>query len=239
MTILKRQQEDQGKAKRTRRRLQRLGLVFLLCVSLYAMFWLLTVARFVGLSSVLLPGLAVSSSSIHAVGAEQQPQEVVVETTGDVQHEPEKPLVENNQQQQVDESSILNTTTTETPPDLACGLWMAPSTIPGAGLGVYAGRNFKADEPMQQSGDAVIVITDLRYHTQDNEFNFLWDEYTWGGDPIFVGHEGYSDVEAASPGFGAAVNSFMPLVNVDEWYPRHDFCDLHRKSNPGAGAFTP
>jgi hypothetical protein len=44
----------------------------------------------------------------------------------------------------------------------------------------------------------------------------------------------------ASPGFGAAANSFMDFVNVDEGLPVHSVAQgLHRSRDPGAGAFTP
>jgi len=51
--------------------------------------------------------------------------------------------------------------------------------------------------------------------------------------------EGHSDVNVASPGFGAAANCFLPLHNVEEWNPQYDDLGLHRSKDPGAGAFTP
>ena len=64
-----------------------------------------------------------------------------------------------------------------------CGIWLAPSSIPGAGLGMYAGRSFEEGELLQQSGDVVINQIDINqhnYHLGDKYFN-LFDEYTWSG----------------------------------------------------------
>jgi hypothetical protein len=70
------------------------------------------------------------------------------------------------------------------PPDLQCGIWLAPSTIPGAGLGMYAGRDFAAHEVLQTThtgdptGEVVVPIYDIVEHNRE-KFSFLWDEYTW------------------------------------------------------------
>jgi hypothetical protein len=71
------------------------------------------------------------------------------------------------------------------PPDVECGIWLAPSTIPGAGLGMYAGRNFHHGDALQLDytgvpvGDPVIPIVDIEAHNGDKKFRMLWDEYTW------------------------------------------------------------
>lgn len=63
-----------------------------------------------------------------------------------------------------------------------CGIWLAPSTLPGAGLGMFAGRAFQKGEFMQQTGDVVIPIVDINMHQRGRgKFPFLWDEYTWNG----------------------------------------------------------
>jgi hypothetical protein len=68
-----------------------------------------------------------------------------------------------------------------------CGIWLAPSTIPGAGLGMYAGRDFEEGESLQQNhlgeavGDPVIPIVDHGSHNIriGGSKGMLWDEYTW------------------------------------------------------------
>jgi len=122
--------------------------------------------------------------------------------------------------------------------DLSCGIWFAKSTIPGAGLGIFAGIAFEEDEEVLPIGDVVVPIVDKEIH-QPDDHNFLWDEYTWDGRGMFMDFEGYhSKLSAASPGFGAAVNCYMDLVNIKESVPLNSNTGLHRSKDPGAGAFS-
>jgi hypothetical protein len=58
-------------------------------------------------------------------------------------------------------------------PPLECHIWLGPSTIEGAGLGMFAGRDFHADEVLAE--DIVIPIYDIMMYNNDEEFSFLWD----------------------------------------------------------------
>ena len=100
-----------------------------------------------------------------------------------------------------------------------CGVYLAPSTIPGAGLGMFAGnRNYNKGDDVT-FGDVVIPIIEREWNTDDLPENitktFLWDEYTWSGD-VFPGMEeendDVADISAASPGMGAAINCFIGKV---------------------------
>jgi hypothetical protein len=70
------------------------------------------------------------------------------------------------------------------PPELECGLWLAPSTIPGAGLGMYAGRDFNASESMHRNhnhepvGDLCVPLVDLDDH-YGSTLDLLLGEYVW------------------------------------------------------------
>lgn len=121
-----------------------------------------------------------------------------------------------------------------------CGIWLAPSSVPGAGLGMFAGRDFEKGEQMQQSGDVVIPIVDILMHQRGRKkFTFLWDEYTWSGKSLGIGHEIMKECNAASPGFGAAANCMLDLVNVEEGDPNNMMpSGLHRSKDPGVGAFS-
>jgi len=101
---------------------------------------------------------------------------------------------------------------------------------------MYAGRSFAEGEEMIASGDIVIPIVDMEMHQGDFWF-FLWDSYTWN----VAGRENdcLSEVSFASPGFGAAANSFLDLHNVEELKVDHSLVGMHRSKDPGAGAFTP
>jgi hypothetical protein len=125
-----------------------------------------------------------------------------------------------------------------------CRVWLAMSTLPGAGIGTFAGTAFKKGEEMMRAGDHIIPIVDLfMYHggrALDNHF-FLWDEYTWNGKSLQCDMLGITEVHVASPGFGAAANSFMDFINVDEGNPSLSVLvpqNIHRSKDPGAGAFT-
>lgn len=145
-----------------------------------------------------------------------------------------------------------------------CGVYLAPSTLPGTGLGMYAGpKGFKKDEMITKTlGDHVIALTDQKMahsdtglYDRDSEIDmtkyFLWDQYTWNANAfgINVQHLTMHDITVASPGFGAAANSFMDFVNVEEGgidfglLPPGDSSEVnyhvHRSKDPGVGAFTP
>jgi hypothetical protein len=123
-----------------------------------------------------------------------------------------------------------------------CAVWVAMSTLPGAGIGIFAGKSFHSGEQMMRSGDHAIPIVDLlMYHGErgDDPHFFLWDEYTWDAESLGCQTLGITNVHVASSGFGAVPNGFMDFVNVDEDYPIHSVPqNIHRSKDPGAGAFT-
>lgn len=126
--------------------------------------------------------------------------------------------------------------------EITCGVWFAKSTIPGAGLGMFAGKDFAEHEDLLPAGDVVIPLVDMNFHlAQTTDDTFLWDEYTWDADKLLMGLEGFSsEIDAASPGFGAAINCLMDLVNVKEKNPiTSNEGGLHRSTDPGIGGFSP
>lgn len=129
-----------------------------------------------------------------------------------------------------------NTTATTTSEGLECFIWLAPSTLEGAGLGMFAGKDFEKHEFL--ADDLVVPIVDIVLQNSRMPFTFLFDEYTWNADSVLMDHECFSDCNGASPGFGATANSFLPLVNVEEGWPSQDSAGLHRSKDPGVGAFT-
>lgn len=120
-----------------------------------------------------------------------------------------------------------------------CGIWFARSSIPNSGLGMFAGRNFDEGEELMATGDVVIPLVDVEMYHKDLKSFFIWDSYTWNADSLGVSLDGVYEVNAASPGFGSAANSFRDLHNVEEWGVEHSLGGLHRSKDPGAGAFTP
>lgn len=46
-------------------------------------------------------------------------------------------------------------------PTPECGIWLAQSTIPESGLGLFAGKSFDNEEDLLETGDIVIPIVDF------------------------------------------------------------------------------
>jgi hypothetical protein len=78
-----------------------------------------------------------------------------------------------------------NQTSLMYPADFQCGLWLAPSSIHGAGLGMYAGRDFYPSDALERDhngnpvGDIVIPIVDLQAHSGNFNLSTMLDHYTW------------------------------------------------------------
>ena len=122
----------------------------------------------------------------------------------------------------------------------SCGVYLAPSTIPGAGLGMFAGKDYREGETVME-GDLVIPLIEMKWHNPESDW-FLWNDYDWNSDEFFGMTEETEDenmVKGASPGVGAAINCILPLVNLQSSQTRLDSAGLHRAKDPGAGAITP
>ena len=139
-------------------------------------------------------------------------------------------------------------TTKDTTIKPKCGVYLAPSSIPGAGFGMYAGDKEYDVGDLITLGDILVPMYEREWnvenfdHLQDEKF--LWDEYYWSGSvwQMFMGEE-MEDVESlhvASPGVGSAANSYLSLVNAGakDKAVLQDRCGLSSNS-PGSGAFSP
>jgi hypothetical protein len=149
-----------------------------------------------------------------------------------------------------------------------CGMYLAPSTIPGAGMGVFAGhKNIpKGNYLLTDDGDLVVPAYEMTKHIGHTKYSFLWEEYTWRAASFRGMNEEVDDVKkvkACSTGIGAAINCILPLVNVVDDYDARQVSlsgisvgvDSDGNNNntnattipfispslssPGAGAFTP
>ena len=124
---------------------------------------------------------------------------------------------------------------------IECSLWLAPSSIEGAGLGVYAGRGYRKGEVIDHSGDVVIPIIDLHLHNRFTNYSTVFDRYTWSGVGLGISHGGYEKVSGFSPGVASTSNALMSgFHNIHVGKPQRDFHKtLHRSTEPGVGAYTP
>lgn len=104
-----------------------------------------------------------------------------------------------------------------------CGMYLAPSTIPGAGMGVFAGHKDipKGNYLLNDDGDLVVPAYEMTKHIGHAKYSFLWEEYTWRAASFHGMNEEVDDVKkvkACSTGIGAAINCILPLVNVVDDY---------------------
>jgi len=58
-----------------------------------------------------------------------------------------------------------------------CGVYLAISSLPGVGIGMFAGRDFTERERLMKVGDQMIPIV-------DRSVPCLWDSYVWVGSLI-------------------------------------------------------
>mmetsp|Transcript_24210 Transcript_24210/g.57476 ORF Transcript_24210/g.57476 Transcript_24210/m.57476 type:complete len:665 (+) Transcript_24210:54-2048(+) len=128
-----------------------------------------------------------------------------------------------------------------------CLLYLAESTIPGAGLGMFAGKDFNEGELVGRVGDPAFPTVDQDWHNSPegasvtrHNWDYHWPlvNYDWNPPDIGMDEEG-EDVSATVTGFGAAPNCHFRLLNVDEHGAVYDGAGLDRYTSPGAGAFTP
>jgi len=98
--------------------------------------------------------------------------------TDDRDNDDEEAETENDDEEDND-APLLKWLTERAVPDVkTCGIYLAPSTIPGAGLGMFAGRTYKRSEIVTE-GDIVIPLSEIDWHNGFNLPQFLWEEYTW------------------------------------------------------------
>lgn len=71
------------------------------------------------------------------------------------------------------------------PPE-ECGLYLAPSSIPGAGLGMYSGSKAYEKQELISDGDLMITQWDMDLNNGDDEYYNLWNEYTWSGSKFTI-----------------------------------------------------
>lgn len=136
-----------------------------------------------------------------------------------------------------------------------CGLYLAPSTIPGAGLGLFAGDE-KNPGDIVGPGDVAIPIVDIKYHASrrilangkkgPRVFNMFAD-YQWAGKVMGMQQESDDDINGVTahvPGLDAVINCHLGLLNVGKAVPIFNDGTTSKRgaaryTSPGSGAMTP
>lgn len=109
-----------------------------------------------------------------------------------------------------------------------CGYYIAPSSIPGAGLGLYAAS-------AHPKGDT-IGFPDINIPLVNKKRSVL-ENYEWDASSMASTFEGHV-VSNIAPGFGMLANGHYELDNVALGLPQWDDAGLHRSASPSAGSFT-
>jgi hypothetical protein len=141
--------------------------------------------------------------------------------------------------------SVLVSQDTEINDNTSCGLYLAPSSIPNAGMGVFTTRPLQRGDLITPVGDVAIPIIGKFWHYGGKrKSDMFWPvkDYTWNPQKKGMQSEGGLEelkVEAYCPGLDALPNCHLALVNMDKTFPQHDYGGLHRSRDPGAGAFSP
>ena len=125
---------------------------------------------------------------------------------------------------------------------LECEMYLAESTIPNAGLGIFTAKERRVGDAVG-TGDVCFPLLELEIHNLDqpNETFFNpFADYVWEGSIMGMGLEVLtSQVSALWPGMDCAINCNTPLTNVKRAFPTYSTLDLDRSKHPTAGAMTP
>jgi len=120
-----------------------------------------------------------------------------------------------------------------------CRLYLAQSTIPGAGLGIYTGIDVGVGEQIAES-DIVVPLADHEWHQMgagELDYNFMWSEYSWDLSDLPMKTD-VIDGAGLVLGTGCMPNCDFSQINAYESNEECVYEGLDRARDPGAGAFT-
>lgn len=117
-----------------------------------------------------------------------------------------------------------------------CSLYMAPSSIPHAGFGLFVSRNIAKGEYILPYSDAPSIAVCDEYHEgiTDNDWNHV--DYLWSGSGL-AEHECKEGSESVMS-FGALSNFHTYLANVHPVNEVYDDTVVDRQNNPALGSFS-
>ena len=95
-----------------------------------------------------------------------------------------------------------------------CSLYMAESSIPNSGLGIYAGKDFGIHESIDNAPQVVIPLIDMESDTYDGT---VLSDYPWAGHTQNAHLEGRLST-VLYPHLGMLANSHLGLANAAQDY---------------------
>ena len=134
----------------------------------------------------------------------------------------------------------------EMPLPYSCGMYLAQSTLPNAGLGIFTATERSVGDILPNR-DVCFPILDIYWHQgYPVEPTNPFKDYFWAGRIMGMSLETDSmDIEALCPGLDCAINCHLPLTNVAKATPMYEDTSilengsLHRAKDPVVGSFTP
>jgi hypothetical protein len=127
------------------------------------------------------------------------------------------------------------------PPPSACKLYVAPSTLPNAGMGIFTSVKLKKEEVID-NGDVIIPLIDLEYYQEYEDTFNLFLPYLWESTCFGMQLEAQSphSTYAYAPGLLSLMNTHRTLNNV--WRGAFEYdasVGGHRSESPSSGSMTP
>ena len=125
-----------------------------------------------------------------------------------------------NAKMMANESPIGNSSTFGT-----CGLYLAESSIPGGGIGMYTGQSLG---PEASAGPSDVCHFLIGTKIRETIFSrYVWKDY--------VEDAGSSQL---CPSYGSVANGHYSMYNIWQAMATQSDANLHRKEGHGAGSFT-
>lgn len=124
-----------------------------------------------------------------------------------------------------------------------CGLYLAPSTIEGGGLGIFSAYHRAKGETVGNE-EVVLPLIEVNFRNGNKEDLFNpFIHYYWKGKEKalhnVVSEDRSNEVLALVPGMEAAVNCNLALINVDMAGSIFDDGHLQRNRDPMVGGMSP
>jgi len=125
----------------------------------------------------------------------------------------------------------------------SCSVYLAPSSIPNGGMGMFVGKDFKAGDIILPADGPAIPIIDPDGNSERSmrAWTQLFSNYWWEtGSAVATKFEADYAVDYQIT-MGALPNSHVMLDNLGDTFPAvipYDDSMADRYSHPGAGAFS-